>query len=167
MDYGINKLLFGIRSICLGVMLCGVFLGPGMKHAEAALLEGFLDGFEEALGESAKAKGERLIVGNFYQAERPDSHAPIGVMGDHTHNKGEFMFSYRFMHMFMDQNRDGTSNVLASEVLEDFVVTPVKMTTQMHMFGSMYGLNDTVTSDGHVSLHLEGYGSCESSGCEF
>ena len=145
MDSGINTWLFGIRSFCLGVMLCGVFLGTGMKESEAALLEGFLDGFEKSLGESAKAKGERLIVGNFYQAERPDSHAPIGVMGDHTHNKGEFMFSYRFMHMFMDQNRDGTSNVLASEVLEDFVVTPVKMTTQMHMFGSMYGLNDTVT----------------------
>ncbi len=145
MDYRINNLLFGIRGICLGVMLCGVFLGTGMKNAEGALLEGFLDGFEKSLGESAKAKGERLIIGNFYQAERPDSHAPIGVMGDHTHNKGEFMFSYRFMHMFMDQNRDGTSNVSASEVLEDFVVTPVKMTTQMHMFGSMYGLNDTVT----------------------
>jgi hypothetical protein len=145
MDAGNVKWINGIRNICLGLLLCGVFLGVGVKTVEAALLEGLLDGFEETLGESAAAKGERLIIGNFYQAERPDSHAPIGVMQDHTHNKGEFMFTYRFMHMFMDQNRDGTDNVSASKVLEDFVVTPTKMTTQMHMFSSMYGLNDTVT----------------------
>ena len=29
----------------------------------------------------------------------PDSHAPISVMGDHTHKKNEVMFSYRFMKM--------------------------------------------------------------------
>ena len=145
MDTGIVKWITAVRNIGLGILLCGFFLGTGMKKAEAALLEGFLDGFEETLGESAEEKGERLIIGNFYQAERPDSHAPIGVMQDHTHNKGEFMFTYRFMHMFMDQNRDGTDNVSASKVLEDFVVTPTKMTTQMHMFSSMYGLNDTVT----------------------
>ncbi len=145
MDTGNVKWINGIRNICLGLLLCGVFLGVGAKTVEAALLEGLLDGFEETLGESAEEKGERLIIGNFYQAERPDSHAPIGVMQDHTHNKGEFMFTYRFMHMFMDQNRDGTDNVSASKVLEDFVVTPTKMTTQMHMFSSMYGLNDTVT----------------------
>ena len=145
MNIGNEKWITTVRNIGIGLLVCGVFLGTGMKKAEAALLEGFLDGFEETLGESAAEKGERLIIGNFYQAERPDSHAPIGVMQDHTHNKGEFMFTYRFMHMFMDQNRDGTNNVSASEVLEDFVVTPTKMTTQMHMFSSMYGLNDTVT----------------------
>jgi hypothetical protein len=145
MDTGNVKWITGIQNICLALLLCGVFLGIGAKTVEGALLEGLLDGFEETLGESAQEKGERLIIGNFYQAERPDSHAPIGVMQDHTHNKGEFMFTYRFMHMFMDQNRDGTDNVSASKVLEDFVVTPTKMTTQMHMFSSMYGLNDTVT----------------------
>ena len=145
MDTGNVKWITGIRNIYLGVLMCGVFLDVGAKTVEAALLEGLLDGFEETLGENAEEKGERLIIGNFYQAERPDSHAPIGVMQDHTHNKGEFMFTYRFMHMFMDQNRDGTDNVSASKVLEDFVVTPTKMTTQMHMFSSMYGLNDTVT----------------------
>ena len=31
----------------------------------------------------------------------PDSHAPISVMGDHTHRKKEVMFSYRFMNMQM------------------------------------------------------------------
>ncbi len=145
MDTGNVEWKTGIRNICFGVLVCGVFLGVGAKTVEGALLEGLLDGFEETLGESAEAKGERLIIGNFYQAERPDSHGPIGVMGDHTHNKGEFMFSYRYMRMFMDKNRDGTDNVSDNEVLQDFVVTPTEMTTQMHMFGAMYGLNDTVT----------------------
>lgn len=41
---------------------------------------------------------------------RPDGHAPIGVMGDHTHKTGEWMFSYRYMQMHMDGNRDGTDH---------------------------------------------------------
>ena len=145
MDTGNVKWITGVRNIGIVLLVCGVFLGIGMKKAEGALLEGLLDGFEETLGESAAAKGERLIIGNFYQAERPDSHAPIGVMQDHTHNKGEFMFTYRYMRMFMNKNRDGTDNVSDNKVLQDFAVTPTEMTTQMHMFSTMYGLNDTVT----------------------
>ena len=34
-------------------------------------------------------------------SSRPDSHAPIGVMGDHGHKTGEVMLSYRFMAMDM------------------------------------------------------------------
>lgn len=116
-----------------------------LNPASGALLDGLMDSVEESLGEKAAEKGERLILGNFYQAERPDSHAPIGVMQDHTHNKGEFMFTYRYMRMFMNGNRDGTNNVSASNVLSSYVITPLQMTTQMHMFSAMYGLNDTVT----------------------
>ena len=32
---------------------------------------------------------------------RPDSHAPIGVMGDHLHHKGGLMVSLRYMDMMM------------------------------------------------------------------
>ena len=32
---------------------------------------------------------------------RPDAHAPIGVMAEHTHSAGEFMLSYRFAVMNM------------------------------------------------------------------
>jgi hypothetical protein len=56
MDTGNVKWITGIQNICLALLLCGVFLGTGMKKAEAALLEGFLDGFEETLGESAGKK---------------------------------------------------------------------------------------------------------------
>jgi len=38
---------------------------------------------------------------------RPDSHAPISVMGDHLHKKGEVMFSYRYMGMDMSMGGMG------------------------------------------------------------
>jgi hypothetical protein len=135
----------GLRYLLLGCMVAAYGTVGSISQAEGALLDGFMDGLEESLGKRAEEKGERLIIGNFYQAERPDSHAPIGVMGDHTHNKGEFMFTYRYMYMYMDKMRNGTDNLSINNVLKDFMVTPKNMTTQMHMFSAMYGLNDTVT----------------------
>ena len=82
---------------------------------------------------------------NKWSGSRPDGHAPIGVMGDHTHHKGEFMASYRYMFMDMDGNRDGTNSLSDREVLEDYMVTPVDMTMQMHMLGAMYGVSDNLT----------------------
>ena len=43
--------------------------------------------------------------------------APIGVMGDHLHRKGEWMFSYRYMYMDMDGNRDGSRRVSTQDVI--------------------------------------------------
>ncbi|WP_215731636.1 hypothetical protein [Bizionia saleffrena] len=31
-----------------------------------------------------------------WKGSRPDGHATISIMADHTHSKGEMMFSYRF-----------------------------------------------------------------------
>ena len=50
-------------------------------------------------------------------ATRPDTHAPISVMGDHIHKQGDFMFSYRYMHMSMKDNRDGTSRMSPEEIV--------------------------------------------------
>jgi len=76
---------------------------------------------------------------------RPDGHAPIGVMGDHTHSAGEWMFSYRYRFMDMDGNREGTDNLSDAEVLQQFPVTPVRMTMQMHALGVMYAPSDDLT----------------------
>jgi hypothetical protein len=79
------------------------------------------------------------------------SHAPLGVMGDHTHNAGEWMFSYRFMRMEMDGNLEGTQTRSASQITGTmmnpgpYMVAPRKMTMDMHMFGAMYAPNDKVT----------------------
>lgn len=43
----------------------------------------------------------------YWDASRPDSHGPIGVMGDHTHEAGEIMLSYRWMYMSMGGHRAG------------------------------------------------------------
>ena len=38
-------------------------------------------------------------------------YGPIGVMGDHIHADNEIMFSYRYMTMYMDGSRKGTSRI--------------------------------------------------------
>ena len=77
---------------------------------------------------------------------RPDEHAPISVMGDHTHSKGGWMASYRYMHMYMDGMRRGDQRVSSDDVFnEGFAVTPESMTMDMHMLGLMYGLTDKLT----------------------
>ena len=82
---------------------------------------------------------------NLWSSGRPDGHAPLGVMGDHTHGKGEVMVSYRYMLMDMDGNRDGTDSLSNAEVLQDFPVTPTNMTMEMHMLGIMYAPSDNLT----------------------
>ena len=82
-------------------------------------------------------------------------HAPIGVMADHRHKKGEWMLSYRYSYMDMDGNRDGTSSLdpetIATTVANPFGspetlrVVPTQMDMNMHMAGAMYGLSDRVT----------------------
>ena len=76
---------------------------------------------------------------------RADGHAPLGVMGEHTHEAGEYMFSYRFMYMAMEGNRNGTDAVSTQDVLQSFMVSPVEMPMYMHMFGAMYAPSDAVT----------------------
>ena len=88
-----------------------------------------------------------------------DSHAPIGVMGEHMHNKGEWMFSYRYMYMDMEDSRIGDDEVtpefIATSVPNRFFgtpgqpptlrVVPTEMSMHMHMFGAMYAPSDRVT----------------------
>ncbi len=90
---------------------------------------------------------------------RPDGHAPIGVMGDHMHKKGEFMLSYRYMNMKMEDNRDGTDDLTPETIVTTVPnrffgmpmqpptlrVVPTEMTMHMHMFGAMYAPADWIT----------------------
>ncbi len=124
----------------------------GTHEVHSAILDGLLDGVEESLAEGLAKKGETLTTGNFYTTDKPNAHAPIGMMGDHTHEAGEVMFSYRLMHMFMEGNRYGTNRLTTPEVTMPgqpvpggYLVAPESMRMWMHMFGFMYGVNDTVT----------------------
>lgn len=81
--------------------------------------------------------------------------APLSIMGDHTHKKGEWMVSYRFKHMEMSGNRKGTSSISPEEIVTTIAnpnappatlrVVPTKMDMDMHMFSAMYGVNDKLT----------------------
>ena len=75
--------------------------------------------------------------------------APIGIMGDHTHNEGDWMVSYRYMQMNMDGNRDGTDELSPLEISGNFLnttgvgpstlrIVPTEMDMEMHMLGAMY-----------------------------
>lgn len=85
-----------------------------------------------------------------WSSARPDGHAPIGVMGDHTHGGGEFMISYRFMHMGMSGSLDGTTALNDADIIGPngpygFLITPTDMPMQMHMLGLMYAPTDALT----------------------
>lgn len=90
-----------------------------------------------------------------HSALKPQSHAPIGVMGDHMHKAGEFMVSYRYMGMNMSGNRQGENGISSNEIATTLAnpfgmpptvrVVPQSMETTMHMLGMMYAPTDDIT----------------------
>ena len=81
-----------------------------------------------------------------HHSPRPDAHAPISVMGDHTHSEGGLMLSYRYMNMQMDGMRHGTDRVSSSKVFAaNYAVSTEEMTMEMHMLGAMYAPTDKLT----------------------
>lgn len=101
------------------------------------------------------APGIVLNHDGFEASQTANQHAPIGVMGDHMHKKGEWMMSYRYMHMHMEGNRDGTDRIapetIVTTVANPFAgpptlrVVPTEMTMEMHMVGAMYAPSDRLT----------------------
>ncbi len=82
---------------------------------------------------------------NLWSSGRPDGHAPISVMGDHYHKKGEFMLSYRYMPMWMKGNLSSSSDISNAAIFQNFMVAPQKMRMDMHMLGAMYAPSDKLT----------------------
>jgi hypothetical protein len=70
--------------------------------------------------------------------------APIGVMGDHVHNEGGVMFSYRYMKMKMNKL---SNNLSVDDYFSEssYMMAPEEMETEMHMFGGMYAFTNTVS----------------------
>ena len=63
----------------------------------------------------------------------------------HTHEVGEWMIGFRSMFMHMEENRNGTTRLSNSDVLNNYMITPTEMDMQMHMLGIMYGASDRLT----------------------
>ena len=89
--------------------------------------------------------GSAIAQKNSWSSARPDGHAPIRVMGDHYHQKGEVMFSYRFMPMWMDGNLQGSNSIDNESIYQNYMAAPQKMVMNMHMLGGMYAPTDGLT----------------------
>jgi hypothetical protein len=90
---------------------------------------------------------------------RADSHAPIGVMGEHFHKAGEWMFSYRYMSMSMAGNLKNSKSISPDKIVTTepnifsgmpgmpptLRVVPLEMDMSMHMLGLMYAPSDRIT----------------------
>jgi hypothetical protein len=95
------------------------------------------------------------IADNSHTTARAITHAPIGVMGDHLHKKGEFMMSYRFINMQMSGNIQGSDNISNDDIVTTIAnpnappatvrVVPKDMSTNMHMLGYMYAPTNDIT----------------------
>ncbi len=69
---------------------------------------------------------------------RIDNHAPIGVMADHFHKKGEFMTSLRGMYMDMGDPKNP-------------MMGPQSMSMKMGMLGMMYAPSNSLTLMGMLN----------------
>lgn len=131
-----------------------------IKSPMGANLSAFKD--KEAAKKNQKTKTGKLFTWKEIQLEfvtrkvgatnhshhnhnRPDAHAPIGVMGDHLHAKGGFMVSLRYMNMDMDGNRKGTSTINDAAIYNSYMVAPQNMSMDMYMLGVMYAPSDKLT----------------------
>ena len=112
-----------------------------------------------SLAALALASSLPVVAHDVHTDPRAYDHAPIGVMGDHLHKKGEFMLSARYMHMDMGGNRIGTNSVTPEQIVTTVPnqffgnpmqpptlrVVPTNMTMDMYMLGAMYAPSDNVT----------------------
>jgi hypothetical protein len=80
-----------------------------------------------------------------YDCCRPDGQAPLGVMTDHVHGKGQWMVSYSYMNTMLSGNRSGQYNMSDDNVFQNYYAAPQKMTMQMHMLMVMYGISENLS----------------------
>ncbi len=90
-------------------------------------------------------KKNNALIHNNHNHHSALNYAPVGVMGDHLHQKGGLMVSARYMNMAMSGNKSGTSTVDNASIYNNYMVAPQKMNMQMGMLGIMYAPSNTVT----------------------
>src|SRR5579872_2454062 len=75
-----------------------------------------------------------------------NTQAPLGVMTDHIHNKGQWMVTYTYMNTMLQGNNIGASKASDNAVYnENYMMAPETMEMQMHMVMAMYGVTDRLT----------------------
>ncbi|MCP8897834.1 transporter [Gilvimarinus xylanilyticus] len=77
---------------------------------------------------------------------RPESHAPAGVMADHTHAKGEVMTGYRYLRTSYSDTYYGSDTVEAADLAAaGYSMMATGMTMEMIMLDIMYAPTDNLT----------------------
>jgi hypothetical protein len=74
-----------------------------------------------------------------------DYRIPAGIMITSSHNKGEWMFSYRYMNMQMSGLMQDSHRAGSTEILKNYEASPDNMRMRMHMLMVMYGISDRLT----------------------
>jgi hypothetical protein len=70
---------------------------------------------------------------------------PSGVMISHIHKKNQWMVSYRYMHMEMNDMLIGTKTVADDYIYTKYLMSSGRMKMDMHMLMVMYGLTKRLT----------------------
>ena len=76
-----------------------------------------------------------------WTSARPDGHAPISVMGDHMHAKGEWMLSYRYMSMEMEGLLKGSDSLAPARMIP---IHSDVWDQHLHRFSNVHRLMDNV-----------------------
>ena len=79
-----------------------------------------------------------------HATENHTTHAatPIGVMGAHMHNKGEWMLGYSYTQSRTDGLLKGRDAISAKQAVHSYGEAPIRMDMKMHMLELMYGISD-------------------------
>jgi hypothetical protein len=80
--------------------------------------------------------------------------APAGIMMSHVHEKGQWMFSYRYMYMPAKGIVAGTETIGNEQIFKRYVMAPESMYMHMHMLMCMYGVNNRITLMGMVHYQI-------------
>ena len=150
---------------------CSIFVGVFLTQCSAMAQDNILSSWWSALRHSdgicedacdalsspdsvfACQESFNLAHGIYDRRGLADKHAPAGIMGAHVHHEGEVMLEYKYMNMYMEDNRVGEQTVTDQQALTigqslgtNNGATPTQMTMEMHMIHIMYGVTDDVTA---------------------
>ena len=80
-----------------------------------------------------------------WSVDRPDAHAPVGVMGDYTLEKGEVYIGYRYYREDFEGTLVGTTPFFFDDVLDFYSVAPLSLDREAHELELRWGFSDNIT----------------------
>jgi len=91
-----------------------------------------------------------------WDRNRPDAHAPIGLLGDLTLSSGDILVSYRYTRSTFEGLRAGGSLFSFDDAFDlDFTVIPAELTMESHEVELRYGLTDNLSLSGVVPFRFK------------